>query len=203
MTNRIDTEKIFDTLNGLNGFSKAINSTLNLEEVEGLILERTARLMYARKVLILLLDETKTILTLHRFHGFETEEDLQVKSFHNLTLDHCLSHEGPIITIEDVLTDEDLHLQRQRMPFLSEMVFVPLEIEGEACGLLGISREFPEFSTFELEIFSSMGGQAATALKNAHLYKNLYDAFLYTTEALVELINNRDTYLVDKASSAG
>lgn len=197
MRNRIiDTEKIFDTLNGLHGFSKAINSTLNLEEVEGLILERTARLMYARKVIIFLLDGTKTTLTLHRFHGLETEVDLQVKSFHNLkAFDHRRGYEGPTITIEDVLTDEDLHLQRQRMPFLSAMVFVPLGIEDEASGLLGISRESPEFSTFELEIFNSMGSQAATALKNAHLYKTLHDAFLYTREALVEIINNGDTYI--------
>lgn len=196
MINRIDTEKIFDTLSGLHGFSKAINSTLNLEEVEGLILEWTARLMHARKVLILLLDETKTTLTLHRFHGLETEVDVQVRRFHNLkAFDHCLGHEGPIITIADVLTDEDLHLQRQRMPFLSDMVFVPLETEGYACGLLGISKDFPEFSTFELEIFCSIGSQAVIALKNAHLYTELYDAFLYTTEALVEIINNRDTYI--------
>jgi GAF domain-containing protein len=196
MVNRIDTEKIFDTLSGLHGFSKAINSTLNLEEVEGLILERTARLMHARKVLILLLDETKTTLTLHRSHGFEIEVEVQVKRFHNLkAFDHCLDYKGPVITIDDVLTDEDLHLQRQRMPFLSDMVFVPLEIEGEACGLLGISRDFPEFSTFELEIFYSMGSQAATALKNAFLYKKLYDAFLHTTEALVEIVNSRDTYI--------
>lgn len=197
MVNRIDTEKILDTLSGLHGFSKAINSTLNLEEVEALILERTARLMQARKVLILLLDETKTTLTPHRSHGLDQAEvEIQVKRFHNLkAFDHCLVHKGTVMTIDDVLTDEDLHLQRQRMPFLSDMVFVPLEIEGEACGLLGISRDFPECSTFELEIFYSMGSQAATALKNAYLYKKLHDAFPHTTEALVEIINNRDTYI--------
>ncbi len=152
--------------------------------------------MHARKVLILLLDETKTTLTLHRSHGFETEVEVQVKRFHNLNaFDHCLGHQGTVITIDDVLTDEDLHLQRQRMPFLSDMVFTPLETEGYACGLLGISRDFPEFSTFELEIFCSMGSQAATALENAHLYTELYDAFLHTTEALVEIINSRDTYI--------
>lgn len=196
MRNRIDTEKIFDSLSGLLGFSKAINSTLNLEEVEGLILERTARLMHARKVLILLMDEAKTTLTLHRSHGLEKEVDVQVRRFHNLkTFDQCPGHEGSIITIEDILTDEEIYLQCQRMPFLSDMVFVPLEIEGEACSLLGISRDSPKFSTVELEVFCSMGCQAANALKNAHLYKKLYDDHLNTTEALVEITNNRDALL--------
>lgn len=194
MRNRIDTENIYDSLSGLLGFSKAINSTLNLDEVEGLILERTARLMNVKKVLILLLDEAKTSFTLHRSYGIEKEVDTQVRRFQNLkAFSQCTGHEGSIITIEDILTDEEIYLQCQRMPFLSDMAFVPLEIEGEAYRLLGISREPPKFSTFELEVFCSMGYQAATALKNAHLYKQLYDDYLYTKEALAEVISNRDT----------
>lgn len=151
--------------------------------------------MEARKVLILLLDETKTILNLHRSYGLDQIEG-QVKSFHNIkNFDHCIVHQPTVITMDDVLTDNDLQLQRQQMPFLSDMVFAPLEIKGEASGLLGISRDSPEFSTFELEIFCSLGSQAATALENAHLYKKLYDAFLHTTKVLVEIISNRDPYI--------
>lgn len=192
MRNRaIDTERIFDSLMGLHGFSKAINSTLNLDEVEEFILEGTARLMGARRVLILLLDETKTILNLHRSYGLDQIEG-QVKSFHNIkNFDHCNVHQPTVVTIDDVLTDDDLQLQRQQMPFLSYMVFTPLEKKGEAYGLLGISRESKGFSSFELEIFSSLGGQAAAAWENAHSYKKLYDALLHTTEALAKMQNHQ------------
>ena len=191
----METEKIFDSLRGLHGFSKAINSTLNLDEVEELILERTARLMDVRKVLILLLDETKTTLTLHRSQGLDQIE-VKAKSFHNIkAFDHCIVHKGTVITMNEVLTDDDLQLQRQQMPLLSGMVFASLEIKGEASGLLGISRYSQEFSTFELEIFCSLASQAAMALENANLYKKLHDDFLHAKEALAEIINSRAPYI--------
>jgi GAF domain-containing protein len=121
---------------------------------------------------------------------------VQTKRFHNLkAFDHYIVHKGTIITIDEVLKEEDLNRQREEMPFLSDMVFAPFETKGEVCGLLGISRDFPEFSNFELEMFCSVGSQAATALKNAHVYKKLYDAFLRTTESLVRIINSRASHI--------
>ena len=186
--------KIIDSLRSLHDLSKAINSTLNIGEVEEMILERTARLMQARKALIFLLDETKTILTLHISKGLD-EGELTVKRFHNIRpFDHCIVHKGTVITVDEVLAHGDLQLQRRQMPFLSDMVFAPLEIKGEPYGLLGISGDAHKFSTVELEIFCSLGSQAAIALENAHLYTKLHDAFLHTAEALAEAINSRDPY---------
>ena len=187
----MELEKVFDSLRGLHDFSKAINSTLNLGEVEELVMERTARLMDVRKVLILLLDETKTTLALHRSQGLDPIE-LQATIYSNIkAFDHCINNKGTVITINEVLTENDLQLQRQQMPFLSDMVFAPLEIKGEASGLLGISRYSQEFSSFELEMFCSIASQAAVALENANLYKKLRDDCLHAKEALAEVINSR------------
>ncbi|MCB2181283.1 MAG: HD domain-containing protein [Desulfobulbaceae bacterium] len=190
----MDEAKIIDSLKSLHDLSKAINSTLNLGEVEEMVLAKTAKLMQAEKVLILLLDETKTILTLHRSQGFDQVE-MPVKEFHDIrSFDHCIVHKGAVITLNEVLAYDDLRFQRRQMPFLSDMVFAPLEIKGEAYGLLGISGNTHEFSSVELEIFCSLGSQAAIALENATLYEKLHDAFLHTAEALAEAINSRDPY---------
>jgi putative nucleotidyltransferase with HDIG domain len=190
----MDEARIKDLLRSFHDVSKAINSTLNPSEVEDVILDRTARLMHASKVLILLLDESKKVLTLHRSHGLDQKEQ-QVKSFHNIKpFGHCLVRKGTFITIDEVLSDKDLRLQRQHTPFICEMVFAPLEIKSEACGLLGVSSDANEFSSFDLEIFCSLGAQAAIALENANLYQKLHDTFIHTTEALAEVINSRDPY---------
>ena len=142
-------------------------------------------------MLILLLDETKTTLALHRSQGLDQIE-LQTTIYSNIkAFDHCINHKGTVITMNEVLTENDLQLQRQQMPFLSDMVFAPLEIKGEASGLLGISRYSREFSSFELEMFCSLASQAAMALENANLYKKLRDDFLHAKEALAEIINSR------------
>lgn len=186
--------KLIDSLRSLHELSKAINSTLNIDEVEEMILEKTVQLMQAKKVLLLLLDETKTILTLQKSQGLDKKE-LKVTQFNNIRpFDHCIVHKGTVITMDEVLRPDDLKFQRRQMPFLSDMVFAPLEIKGEAYGLLGISGDAHEFSIVELEIFCSLGSQAAIALENANLYKKLHDAFLHTAEALAEAINSRDPY---------
>lgn len=186
--------KLIDSLKSLHDLSKAINSTLNIDEVGKMILKKTAELMQAEKVVLLLLDETKMILTLEKSQGLD-EEELEGTRFYNIRpFDHCIVHKGTILTMDEVLTPQDLQLQRRKMPFLSEMVFAPLEIKGEAYGLLGISGNVHEFPVVELEIFCSLGSQAAIALENANLYKKLHEAFLHTAEALAEAINSRDPY---------
>lgn len=86
----MDETNLAESLQSLHDLSKAINSTLNIDEVEEMVLQRTARLMHAHKVLILLLDKTKTILTLHASLGLDQKE-LKIKRLHNIkSFDHCL-----------------------------------------------------------------------------------------------------------------
>jgi hypothetical protein len=88
-----------------------------------------------------LLDESKKVLTLHRSHGLDQKEQ-QVKSFHNIKpFGHCLVRKGTFITIDEVLSDKDLRLQRQHTPFICEMVFAPLEIKSEALAEVINSRD--------------------------------------------------------------
>jgi HD-GYP domain-containing protein (c-di-GMP phosphodiesterase class II) len=183
-----------DSLRTLHDLSKAINSTLNIEEVVELVLEKTSRVMGAGKVLILLLDRERRTLTVHSSLGFE-EGELGVKQFSNVgSFDHCIVDKGTVITLKEILP-EDYYLELvATTAALDNMVFAPLEIKGEAYGLLGILDSERSFSRIEIEIFCSLGSQSAVAMENANLYRKLKDAFLHTAEALAEAINSRDPY---------
>jgi GAF domain-containing protein len=183
------TEKIFDSLTALLSFSNAINSTLDIKEVENSILERTARLMETPNVAFFLQDKENKYLNLHKIYGFETL-GIKLKSV-QIVKESYLNVVQPdtVVTMEKVLTADELRLQRQQWPFLSDMVFTPLEAKGETFGLLGISQLSKNFSSFELEVFRSLGNQAAAAWKNAHSHKELQEALLHTTEALAETRN--------------
>lgn len=74
------------------------------------------------------------------------------------------------------------------------MFFAPLEIQGQAYGLIGVVGREQDFSNIELEIFCSLGSQATVAMENAGLYAKLSDTFLHTAEALAEAVNSRDPY---------
>ncbi len=190
----MDETKIIDSLRSLHDLSKTINSTLNIKEVEGMVMEKTSQLMKSGRVMILCLDRKEKVLNVHRTLGFD-EKELWLKKFHNVQpFDHCLVHKGKVITVEEVLPEADYREFLKSMPFLSDMVFAPLEIKGEAVGLLGVSDHKHGFSKIGLEIFCSLGSQAAVAMENANLYRKLKEAFLQTAEALAEAVNSRDPY---------
>ena len=190
----MDKKEIVDSLRNLHDLSKAINSSLRIEEVMEIICSKTARLMKADKVLLLVLDEKKSTLTINNKLGF-IDSDLPVKQFHNIqSFDHCIVHKGTVITMDEVLAADQHQSLRQTMPFLFDMFFAPLEIQGGPYGLLGVNGEPHEFSPAELEIFCSLGSQAAIAMENANLYQKLHKTFLHTAEALAEAINSRDPY---------
>ena len=186
--------KIIDSLRSLHDLSKTINSTLNIKEVEGMVMEKTSQLMKSGRVMILCLDRGEKVLNIHRTLGFD-EKELRLKRFHNIrSFDHCIVHKGTVITMKELLPEKDFQANLKIMPFLADMVFAPLEIKGEAVGLLGVSDHKRDFSKIDLEIFCSLGSQAAVAMENANLYRRLKEAFLQTAEALAEAVNSRDPY---------
>lgn len=57
--------KIVESLRNLHDLSKAINSTINVNEVVQIILKKTSKLMHSQKVIIFLLDKPAASLTVY------------------------------------------------------------------------------------------------------------------------------------------
>lgn len=186
--------KIIDFLSSFHDLSKAINSSLNVDEVVDMTLKTTARLIQSNKVLILILDKKESLLKLHSSLGFN-EKDIPVKSFNNVKpFDHCIINKGSIVKMEKILPEDEYSAIIVKMPLLADMIFAPLEIQGEAYGLLGVSGTGRILSSAELEILCTLGSQVAVAMENANLYRRLKNAFVHTAEALAEAILSRDPY---------
>ncbi len=186
--------EIIESLRSFHDISKAINSSLDIDEVVKLILDKTSILMTTDKVLILLLDRENRVLSIYRSLGFD-EEELKVRSFRDVRLfDHCIVQRGKVLGIEDVIQEKDYRELSNAMPVLLNMFFAPLEIKGNVLGLLGVLDNKEAVSEIKLEVFCALGSQAAVAIENASLYKRLRDAFLHTAESLAAAIDSRDPY---------
>lgn len=186
--------EIIESLRSFHDISKAINSTLDIDEVVKLILNKTSTLMKTDKVLILLLDRDKMVLSIDRSLGFD-EDELKVRSFRDVRLfDHYIVRRGKVLGIEEVIQEKDYRELPNTMPVLLNMFFAPLEIKGNALGLIGVVDNKEGASEIKLEIFCALGSQAAVAIENASLYKRLRDAFLHTSESLAAAIDSRDPY---------
>jgi putative nucleotidyltransferase with HDIG domain len=190
----INKKQEIDCLRSLHDISKAINSTLEIDEVVDEVLSKTSALMGSEEVIILLLETNKTVLTVHSYLAPE-EREPQVKLFNRVrSFDHCLVHKGRVISLREIVPEDDYCRYLEKMPQLADMVFAPLEIKGEPYGLIGVLNGKKNFSEIELEVFCSLGSQAAIAIEHANLYKRLKGTFLHTAEALAEAINSRDPY---------
>ena len=186
--------EIIESLRSFHDISKAINSTLDIDEVMKLILDKTSVLMTTDKVLILLLDRDKMVLSIYRSLGFD-EDELKVRSFRDVRLfDHCIVRRGKALDIEDVIQEKDYRELPNAMPVLLNMFFAPLEIKGNVLGLLGVLDNKENVSEINLEVFCALGSQAAVAIENASLYKRLSDGFLHTAESMAVAIDSRDPY---------
>ena len=186
--------EVIDSLRSLHDLSKAINSTLDVDEVVEQILNMTSALMKSGKVIILLLERKEKVLSLYRSIGLDEGED-SFKDIRNVrSFDHCIVRKGRVIEASELVAPGEYEGLLAETPLLSKMVFAPLEIKGRAYGLLGVENGNKNFSRVELEIFCSLGSQSAVAIENANLYKSLKESFLHTAEALAEAINSRDPY---------
>jgi len=185
---------VIDSIRSLHDLTKAINSTLDIKEVTEVIMKKASQLMDAERVIILTLDSTKKDLCVYNSLGF-AQNQLRVARLRNIiTFDRCIVHKGTVIEMKDLLPEDDFNELLAAMPTLSDMVFAPLEIRGEAYGLLGVSDKKKVFSEMELEIFCALASQSAVAIENANLYEKLKDTFVHTAQALAEAINSRDPY---------
>jgi len=186
--------ELIESLRSLHDLLKAISSTLDTNEVVELILKKTASLMRSQRVLILRLDPTNTKLFVYHSHGFR-EEDLRLRQFAGvLPFDHCIVHKGTVIHFAELLAKTDYEKAIAAVPALAKMFFAPLEIQGKAYGLLGVSGGHQDFSEIELEIFCALASQAAVAIENTNLHQRLKETFHHTAAALAEAVNSRDPY---------
>lgn len=80
---RMDRKEIIDSLRTLHDLSKVIDSTLDVESVIRMILEKTSSFMREDRVLLLLLDRKEKVLTVRSFIGFK-EEDFTLRRFCNV-----------------------------------------------------------------------------------------------------------------------
>ncbi len=74
-----DEETIVQSLRALHDLSKAVNSTLDINLVEEMLLHKTSQLMRSPKVLILLLNDKTKSLNVHNALGFEPSELIRHK----------------------------------------------------------------------------------------------------------------------------
>jgi len=160
----------------------AVNSTLDLDQVLDRILEQVARIVAGDAFNVMLIDDDTARMV--RWRGYEylgldgqvAHVAIPVAKYPSLL--EMTRTKGPVV-IPDTATDPDwIPLEGQE--WRRSYVAAPIRVKDLTVGFLNVNGTRPgQFSPADGQRLEAFAAHAATAVENAHLYRELFN---YTEE---------------------
>jgi serine phosphatase RsbU (regulator of sigma subunit) len=150
--------------------SRALNSTLNLEDVLRSIMAELFKLVPYDSAAVLLLDRAKLVVAAHR--GADTAghqvSELDLDEAHAA---HQVIQTGRPLVIHNTLEDDRwAKIEGEESPIRAWMG-IPLRVREKTVGVLNInSHTIGRYSPEEIELAEAFADQASVALQNARLH---------------------------------
>ncbi len=153
--------------------TKAVSSTLNLDEVLDMIVRKIPEVMGLKAATIRLLDHTGKKLKLVAAYGLsekylkrgpvDTEENI-IEAL----------NEKPV-AIYDVTTDKKINYQKEAAEEgIKSMLTLPIVAKSRVIGVLRLLTDKPrKFSQQEVDFTASLAEQCGTAIENATMYEKI------------------------------
>ncbi|RPI36800.1 MAG: GAF domain-containing protein [Nitrospiraceae bacterium] len=179
-------------LNVFQAVTKAVSSTLNVNEVLQLIVRKIPEVLNLKAATIRLLDDTGKKLRLAAAYGLsekylnrgpvDTEENI-IEAL----------NEKPV-AIYDVSTDTRLGYRKEaEEEGLKSMLTLPIVAKGKVIGVLRLLTGWPRnFNNEEIAFAASLAEQCGTAIENARMYERQYREIQYlkTMEEIAKAISS-------------
>jgi C4-dicarboxylate-specific signal transduction histidine kinase len=174
-------------LQALYEVSKAVNSTLILDDILGLVMLKSVELLKAERGFLMLLDSDNRLKfkTAHNINKKElTNKDLQVST----TLADSVLKTGNSIYTSDALNDERFAKKKSVLEMnIRSAMCVPLRIKEQIIGVVYLdnSSETNIFLKSDLHLFELFADMAALAIQNAQYFSELSSSQRFQ-EAILE-----------------
>lgn len=170
-----------DDLEALLDISKAINSTLVLDDILQMVMRRAIKLLRAERGFLMLLDEEGN-LQFKTAHNI-CKESLSKEDFKiSMSIATSVAKTGRSIYTSDAEHDERYSRQKSILELhLKSIMCVPLKSKEKIIGILYLDNSSKSniFLQSDLYLFELFAGQAAIAIENAKLYGNLLSMKIY------------------------
>jgi HD-GYP domain-containing protein (c-di-GMP phosphodiesterase class II) len=166
----VDKSKRLEMLNGL---SKTISGSLEMEEVLDLIVKMTLEVSRAERGFLFLLDDDRRRLICRAAR--DTKRSLPLDEDHEISQSICTKvlQTGEAENVADAMNDEEFQFQQSIMALNLRMVMcVPIFAKGVIIGLLYVDSQavVNAFGDKDLDLLSAIAGHASVAIENAKLH---------------------------------
>jgi len=198
-----------DDLEALLDISKAINSTLVLDDILQMVMRRAIKLLRAERGFLMLLDEEGN-LQFKTAHNI-CKESLSKDDFRiSMSIANSVAKTGKSVYTSDAQNDEQYSKQKSIQELdLKSIMCVPLKSKEKIIGILYLDNSSKSniFLESDLHLFELFAGQTAIAIENAKLYENLLAMKIYnenvvnkTPVGIVVVDNNLRITMANKSS---
>lgn len=157
--------------------TKAISSSLNLNEVLELIVKSVVNLVKVRGCSLNLLDDTRK--TLKTRVAFGLSEDYLAKGPIDADKSMTESIEGKTVFIEDVARDPGIQYPDEaKNEGIVSILSIPLRAKKKVIGVLRVyTGEARQFTDGEMDMLNKFAEQVGIAVMNAKLYQDIKEDY--------------------------
>ncbi|VAX35209.1 hypothetical protein MNBD_UNCLBAC01-231 [hydrothermal vent metagenome] len=174
-------------------FDERITAITNIDELVDFVVEKASRILKVDKCSLMLLDEDTGELCIKSAKGLDSEIIKQTRAYIGFDIAGFVVREGEPILVKDIETDARFHRNNKPTYHSKSFLSVPIQLEDKVMGVVNVtdkvSAEGDVFTDFDLKIFCTIVRQAAVAIENSQLYKEL--KYLVMTDPLTNLYNYR------------
>ena len=176
--------------------SRAMASTLDLQNILTQISETVSSLLQAQAMaLMLLAPDGRTLSTVAGYNLFDDAPTRTADARWGASPSLVAVREKRPVTVSDVRTDEayGTWLETARERGFTSFLAVPLVVQDRALGCMNLYMiERHEFTPDEIQLLSTFASQAAVSIENARLFEATRQ--LAITDPLTGLANHRQFY---------
>ena len=157
--------------------AKAVGSTLDVDEVLDLIVDKAMSILDLKACSLRLLNPKTRELDLASSKGLSAS--YLAKGPLNQDLSIATSMKGEVVWIENAATDPRLQYPEEASrEGIASMLSVPMLVKDQPIGVLRLYTGTPrEFTAVEVEFAKSLAEFGALALRNARLHQNLREDY--------------------------
>lgn len=187
--------------------NKIIISTLDIDELLNLIMKLATQVVHAEVSSLMLLDESNQELYFNVALGDKGEKLKEIRVKVGEGVAGYVAAHGESLIVNDVSQDERFTARFDNATNFTtkNILCVPLKTKNRIVGVMeAINNQdkgyFGQDHQYLFEIFAS---QAAIAIENAQLFKNLRQAYIRAINSLTEAINVKDNYTAGHVDRVG
>jgi len=173
---------------------KITGSSLNLDEVLSSVFRNAVRTLRSDDGSLMLLDPEEGVLTIKKAHGLDEDiiRKTRIRIGEGIAGMAALNGEPVIVNGN---ADKFKNKEREKRDGVNS-ICVPLKNKKGIIGIISLNRRVDSgpFTEDNLKILSTMAHEAASAIENASLYRDVHESYLSTIRALASALEVKDPY---------